>query len=277
MTGIVRIETSPERAREGGPRRPSRRLVLTGFGTGLVLAGNWASVAASPRLRFSTAFGPPIHADDGSGFFNRLMAEACGRLGYRIEVDAPPAERALVNANAGIVDGDGPRIPNLGDIGDYPNLLRVPVELIDVDFVAFTRGEPLEAAGWAALAPYNVGIVRGWKILEQNVIGARSLVRTKTAALLFGLLANDRIDVAVIDRLSGLAAARAVGIRDICVSQRPLARRPMYLHLHNRHAGLVEPLARVLTEMKADGSFARIEQATLGPYLDAGTSAGERR
>lgn len=264
----------PNRAR--GSCAPTRRAVLTGLGAVLAVTRAHRPAAAMPRLRFNTAFGPPIHADDGSGFFNRLMAEALGRLGYAVEVDAPPAERALVNANAGIVDGDGPRIEDLGDIGFYPNLLRVPVELIDVDFVAFTRGTPLEGASWVALAPYNVGIVRGWKILEQNITGARSLVRTKTAALLFGLLANDRIDIAVIDRLSGLAAAHAVGIRDIRVSPRPLARRPMYLHLHNRHAGLVEPLARVLAEMKSDGAFARIRDATLGAYL-AAPAAGEQR
>lgn len=276
MIGPALAETTEVTPRDRARRAATRRAVVAGLGAVLALARAHGPAGATPRLRFNTAFGPPIHADDGSGFFNLLMVEACGRLGYAVEVDDPPAERALVNANAGIVDGDGPRIPNLGDIGDYPNLLRVPVELIDVDFVAFTRGAALEAASWAALAPYNVGIVRGWKILEQNITGARSLVRTKTATLLFGLLANDRIDVAVIDRLSGLAAAHAVGIRDVRVSPRPLARRPMYLHLHNRHAGLVEPLARVLADMKADGSFDRIKDAALGPYL-AVPGVGEQR
>lgn len=251
------------------PKSLTRRSMLT------ALAGSAAaacirspvSAANARTLRLSTAFGPPIYSADGSGYFNRLIAEAAARIGYAVEIDAPPAERALVNANAGLVDGDGPRIHDLAEIGTYPNLMRVPVPLIHVEFVAFTRGPVVKVDGWPGLAPHNVGIVRGWKVLEQNITGTRSLVRTKTAALLFGLLRNDRIDVAVIDRLSGIATARALDIRDIHISREPLARRPMYLHLNNRHASLVEPLAAALAAMRSDGTVARIEASTLGAYL----------
>lgn len=247
----------------------TRRSMLT-FLTSTAAAacvGSSVGTANSRMLRLSTAFGPPIYSADGSGYFNRLIAEAASRIGYTVEIDAPPAERALVNANAGLVDGDGPRIHDLAEIGAYPNLMRVPLPLIDIDFVAFTCGPAINVDGWPSLTPHNVGIVRGWKVLEQNITGTRSLVRTKTAALLFGLLRNDRIDVAVIDRLSGIATARAMDIKDIHVSREPLVRRPMYLHLHNRHASLVEPFAAALAAMKADGTFARIEASTLGAYL----------
>lgn len=256
-------------------QRASRRVVLAMLTAGLVSTKHGTLLASAPLLRFSTAFGPPVFNDDGSGYFNRIIGEACKRLGYEVEVDAPPAERALVNANAGLVDGDGPRVENLGEIGFYPNLLRVPIELIEIDFVAFKRGLPVEGSGWAMLAPYNVGIVRGWKILEQHIVGTRSLFRAKTASQLFNLLANDRIDVAVIDRLSGLEAARKIGIADVVVKEPPLGRQPMYLHLHKRLSALVEPLATVLAEMKSDGTFARIEIETLGSYLSAGKRAGE--
>lgn len=259
------------------PRLWTRRWVLSALGGAAACAGNPASSASMPALRLSTAFGPPIYSPDGAGYFNRLIGEAASRIGYAVEIDAPPAERALVNANAGIVDGDGPRIHDLAEIGSYPNLVRVPLPLIVVDFVAFTRGSAIAGDGWAALTPYNVGIVRGWKVLEQNIVGTRSLFRTKTAELLFGLLQNDRIDVAVIDRLSGIAAARARAIRDLHVSRKPLVRRPMFLHLHNRHAALVEPLAAALSAMRADGTFARIEAETLGAYLaDLNDGSGGR-
>ncbi len=246
--------------------RRSLLQALTGAAA-VACAGRSTRAATRPTLRLSTAFGPPIFSADGSGYFNRLIGEAAARIGYAVEIDAPPAERALVNANAGIVDGDGPRIHDLAEIGAYPNLMRVPLPLIFVDFVAFSRNSAIDVHGWSSLQPHNVGIVRGWKVLEQNITGTRSLVRTKTVALLFGLLRDNRIDVAVIDRLSGLATARAMDIADIRVSQEPLVRRPMYLHLHNRHASLVEPLAAALAAMKADGTFNQIETATLGAYL----------
>jgi hypothetical protein len=67
------------------------------LGAALALAGGCGPAGAMPRLRFDTAFGPLASADDGSGFFNRLMEETGGRLGHAVEVDDPPAERALVD------------------------------------------------------------------------------------------------------------------------------------------------------------------------------------
>ena len=269
-----RIDSRPWRSGSAAYRAscaagPTRRAVLGGSAAALGSAalGGFGRAAQPEVLRLSTAFGPPIFAADGSGFFNMLMSEAAQRIGVAVEVEAAPPERALVNANGGLVDGDGPRIHALRDIGSYPNLLRVPEVLIVVEFTAFSRARPVSAEDWSSLFPYNVGIVRGWKILEQNITEARSLVRAKTARQLFGLLASERIEVAVIDRLSGLAAARELSIIDIAVADRALARRPMYLHMHKRHAGLIEPLGTVLAQMKADGTYARIESAALGPYL----------
>lgn len=264
---------------EPAPRAASisRRSALAGCIFLALSRVGYALADGNKALCLNTAFGPPIFAPDGSGFFNLLMAEATRRIGLSVEIDAPPAERALVNANAGIVDGDGPRIHDLRDIGSYPNLLRVPEELLVVEFVAFSRSRPISAATWSSLFPYNVGIVRGWKILEQNITEARSLVRTKTARQLFRLLASERVEVAVIDRLSGLAAARELAIDDIAVSEEALARRPMYLHLHKRHAELIEPLTAALAAIKADGTYARIQAQALDPLLAPPTPATRER
>lgn len=258
--------------------RLSRRVVLGVAALSWVHAPAFAvfEVTGRPKLRLSTAFGPPIYVPDGSGYFNRLMAGAAERIGYGVEIDAPPAERALAIANAGIIDGDGPRIPDLGELGNYPNLMRVPEALMIADFVGFTHGEALPRAHWETLAQLDVGIVRGWKVLEQNITRSRSLFRTKTATLLFGLLRDRRIDVALIDRMSGIAAARAAGVADIRVTAEPFVQRPMYLHLHKRHAALVEPLTAALREMRTDGTTAQIELETLGPYLDRAVEAAVR-
>lgn len=213
---------------------------------------------AKPRLVLNSAFGPPMSSANGDGFFDLLMSEAFARLGIGVSVDRPPAERALINANTGVVDGDGPRIAHIDSIGPYYNLIRVPEKIVDVEFVAFTDGRQLPIAQWEDLERYNVGIVRGWKILERNTISARSVVKIKTADLLFRMLKIGRVDVVVIDRWSGLAIAKKVEMRKLLGLDPPLAVRPMYLYLHRKHADIVAPIARTISDLKADGTYHRL-------------------
>ncbi|MGI9383995.1 MAG: substrate-binding periplasmic protein [Methyloligellaceae bacterium] len=225
-----------------------------------------AFACCETRLVLNSAFGPPISSDEQTGFFDRLMAEAFRRHGVQISVDRPPAERALLNANAGIVAGDGPRIAHLDSGGHYPNLIRVPEKILDVDFVVFTNGRKLDVSQWEDLASYNVGIVRGWKILERNIIDARSLVKIKTPTLLFELLKNGRVDAVVIDRWSGLAVAEKLKLKTILVLDPPLAIRPMFLYLHRQYADLVPKIAASLKALKADGTYGRLRMQSFAHY-----------
>lgn len=113
---------------------------------------------------------------------------------------------------------------------------------------------------WAALQPYDVAIVRGWKILEKNIVNTRSLVRAKNQKLLFKLLENDRADIAVYSRLAGGAYIRSQGLKEIMVLEPPLAVREMYLYLNKKHDQLIVPLAQALREMRVDGTYNEIDQ-----------------
>ncbi len=50
--------------------------------------------------------------------------------------------------------------------------------------------------------------------------------------------------MAVIDRFSGYAMCKKIGLRDFNVLEPPLASTPMYLYLHERHADLVDACNR---------------------------------
>ncbi len=195
------------------------------------------------------------------------MAEAFGRYGITVSVDRPPAERALINANAGIVDGDGPRIAHLESSGPYSNLIRVSGKLIDVELAVFTNGKTPQISQWEDLKDFNVGIVRGWKVLERNIVQSRSLVRIKTAELLFRMLINGRVDVVVSDRLTGLAIVKKLAANTIYEHSQPLAIRPMFLYLHRKHASLVPKIAKTLASLRADGTYERLLQGCIETYL----------
>ena len=257
---------------------PSRRKFITQIAR-LAGACTWgfpAVVAAfgERRLYINTAFGPPISTPTGDGFFDRLMDLIFRDLGYRVTIQTPPAERALMLANLGIDDGDGPRIPTL-DIADaYINLIAVPEPILDVEFVAFTGSLRFETEGWESLNPYTVAIVTGWKILERNILGTEELILVKDADSLFHLLKSGRTEVAVIDRLSGLVAAKEAGMNYFNILEPPLARTPMLLYLHRKHEWLGQTIASKLRALKDDGTYARLERETLSHVVNHATYSG---
>ncbi len=226
---------------------------------GVLLTFSLAAPAVAEPFVISTAFGAPLHAPDGQGQFDRVLSQAFGDIGAQVEVIDTPAERGLLNTDVGLDDGDGPRIEGLE--ASYPNLIRIPERVVRVAFVGFTRGGgPRHLHRWAELAPYDVAIVRGWKILERN-IQARSLVAVRTPGLLFGMLARDRADVVVIARRMGWELARREGLDDVR-ELGPFAERDMFLYLHRRHRALVDPLSRALVAMKRDGRYEAIMGAS---------------
>ncbi|MFN2365868.1 MAG: substrate-binding periplasmic protein, partial [Desulfurivibrionaceae bacterium] len=137
----------------------------------------------------------------------------------------------------------------------------------DFEFVAFGRDLEVRTDSWAALEPYDVAIVRGWKILEENASAAHSLLRTDDQWQLFNLLQNDRADIVIYSRFEGYALIDAMGIEGAKALEPPLAKREMYLYLNVNHRKLVSPLAEALRAMKADNTYRTLQEQVLGPYL----------
>ena len=59
-----------------------------------------------------------------------------------------------------------------------------------------------------------------------------------------------------------------LGLQSIRVLEPPLATKEMFLYLNRKHLALIPKMAEQLRIMKQDGSYDRIRQETLGPYLD---------
>lgn len=242
-------------------RRDARRAAVFGFTMGMVAPGLLR--AAKPTLTLATGAREPLVSVPGRpGFVEEVAREACRRIGHELRVVPLPIERALVNANAGIEDGDLYR--TAGFEKDFPNLTQVPEALIDQDFVAMARRPEVSARDWAGLSGYSVAYVTGNRILERHLAGHTGVTTVRDNALLFGLLAADRVDVVLIARWVGLVAARQAGLA-VRVLQPPLLRVPMYIYLHRRHQALVAPLAAALAQLKTDGTWQRLHDQILKP------------
>ncbi|MBF0329187.1 MAG: transporter substrate-binding domain-containing protein [Nitrospirae bacterium] len=216
----------------------------------------FAQPALSQTIVLNTANDPPNSTDDHTGICERVMTEAFRRIGIKLKIVDLPSERALINANEGIEDGNFARVEGLEKL--YPNLIRISETITTFEFVAFSKKASFKTLGWDSLRPYNIGIITGWKILENNIAGVKSLTKVRDEKLLFNLLLSEKADVVVYDRMQGKFVLKQLGAKDIKILQPPLAVKGMYPYLHKRHADLVPKLEQVLRTMKKDGTFKKI-------------------
>jgi polar amino acid transport system substrate-binding protein len=204
---------------------------------------------------------PPLSASmDRPGFLNILVAGAFQRIGVEVEVTIVPAQRALINVNSGVDDGDIFRAP--GVERDFPNLIQVPEPLLGYDFVAYTKRPDIQIRNWDDLKPYSVGYASGWKIYENNVKNVKEVTTTPSILELFALLEKGRVDVILLDRWGGQSIVHEMGYK-LKPLEPALAHTNMFMYLNKKHAELVPKVAQALRDMKADGSYKKIYDATL--------------
>jgi len=223
----------------------------------------------SQTIVLNTAFGSPVSNDAQTGFADVVLSEAFRRIGYTLETQRLPAERALINANQGIDDGDLLRVAGLQK--KYTNLIQVPEKIMAIDMVLFSKNEPsFVVNGWESVASHSLAIITGWKIMEENFgrLGNQiEIIKTDNAEQLFTLLAKDRVDFIAYSNWSGLGYLKAHNITNVTMLDPPLARPALYTYLHKKHKKQVPGLTAAIREMKADGTFQAMFDRLLKPYL----------
>ncbi len=216
---------------------------------------------AGHDIVIGTTDGPPLINGDHTGFMERVAIEAFRRIGKTAEIVSLPGERSLINVNDGIEDAEFVRISGLQ--ASYPNLRMVPEPIYVMEFSVFTNNVQFSPTGWNSLAPYDVAIVTGWKILENNIKNSRSLTKLSSVKNLFTFLDKKRTQVAVHAKWQGVDLIKRLGLKGITVMEPPLATRDVYLYLNKKYESLVLKLSEALKQMKRDGTYEFIKNETL--------------
>jgi polar amino acid transport system substrate-binding protein len=207
----------------------------------------------------STSYKNLLSNPEGSGMLDKIMGEAFRRIGLKAEIVFTPTAKSLVDVNAGLLDAELNRIEGME--ADYPNLVRVRESNMIMNFVAFSRRK-IKIDGWESLRPLSIGIVKGWKILENGTKGFPRVVFVPSETELFTMLRKDRIDIALYSDLTGYATLKEMDVTGIIALEPPLAEREMFLYVHKRHTALADDIAKALRSMKKDGTHGRIVEET---------------
>ncbi|MBT9568784.1 MAG: transporter substrate-binding domain-containing protein [Thiobacillus sp.] len=232
-----------------------RAALLLILGASMVGVAPSAHAANEPTLVLNDANSAPFTNEAGTGLVDIVATEAFRRAGLKLKLVQLPAERALINANAGIEDGEISRVAGIEKA--YPNLIPVPEKLVDHHFVAFTRDTSLKHASWDSLRPYSVGFIRGYKIVERNIPPGTQTLTANNAEQLMTMLDKGRVDIAIYRRWEGEALAQKMGLRNLRILEPSLAETGIYIYLHKKHSDKVPLIATALRNIRAEGLFTR--------------------
>ncbi|MBV1914742.1 MAG: transporter substrate-binding domain-containing protein [Pseudomonadales bacterium] len=197
-----------------------------------------------------------FHTDDHQGLGDKVLKEALSRIGYDLKVVPLPAERSLLMADSGGVDGELLRTRAIEQ--RFPDLVRVSESLLDVEFVVFSLQSASQIEDWASLKNKSVAVIIGMKIIEENIPESALVTRVNKASQLFDMIKNGRVQYAAFVRDIGDDFIKHHGVTGILASQSTLSAVPTYTYLHKKHRDLVPKLAQSLREMKNDGTFRAI-------------------
>ncbi|WP_163832136.1 substrate-binding periplasmic protein [Spartinivicinus ruber] len=212
-------------------------------------------------FKVNTSIKPPFSTEDQKGFFDYLLKELFNRLDIKVELIRLPAERALHMANDGVSDGEIPRIAGLQK--KYQNLIQVPESVIDYHFVGFMRQPVITDMKWGSLKSVKVGMIIGWKIYENNVPPSAEITKVSSPKQLMQMANYGRVDIALYERYAGRYIIKHHHFKLLAESKPPLAIKPMFLYVHNKHKAIVNLLAKALRKMKTDGTWHKIANDTL--------------
>ncbi len=217
-----------------------------------------------PAFTVSTSYKSLLSTPEQTGMLDRIVKEAFNRIGINAEVVFNPTGRSLEDVNEGFADAEINRVAGMEE--NYPNLIRVPEPNMVMHFVAFSKKD-YKINGWDSIRDLNIGIVQGWKILEENTKDFPHVTLVPTETELFNMLDKNRLDIALYSKLAGYEQLMLHGLNDIYHLEPPLASREMYLYLNKKHTHLADKVAEALRDMKEDGTYNLIVQETTGHLI----------
>lgn len=184
----------------------------------------------------------------------RVLGEAFKRLGQPVQFVKLPLLRLIEMANAGDIDGDIGRIPEVAQ--RFPNLLMLPTPICQVDVAVYGKARDFAERTRSDIMGLNTGIVRGVFVLSKHSKGMK-VTEAQNFEAITQMLDSQRIEAAMVVFLDTEVLLQAPGAPSLVRWPYLWASEPLHCLLHKSHAALVPRLENVLAQMAKEGLIRR--------------------
>ena len=187
-----------------------------------------------------------------------------GKFSIQFRLKQFPKERALAQANSGVVDGDAYRVFDFHKVtnNEYPNLMRINETYLSVSFTAFVtdKNKDLEVADWTDLSKYKVAVIRGNKKMEaraKKYLQKENRIVVSEYEQAFGKLTLGRLDVVIGKPSVGIKVMRKK--KNIHMRGK-FGVRELFFYIHKKHSSLIPKIEAEIKKLREDGTLKEIEK-----------------
>jgi len=206
-----------------------------------------------------------IAVEPNNAFLERLLPHILKEGEIQAELLKYPTSRALQELNAGNVDANGLRLRVVEK--HFPNIIRMPVPIMDIDFIAITNRPDISIHHWDDLKKYRVAYPSGWKIFEVNVPKETHVTTVNSQEQLFKILDLNRVEVILISKPIAHLLLKSHPVQNVRLLTPPLHQTPSYMFFHKSKSVVMERMSTALTRIKQNGIYHRIYSDMYPQYL----------
>lgn len=188
-----------------------------------------------------------------------IISEGFKRAKLKLNFQALPNQRSLINANSGINDGEAARISKIGKI--YPNLIKVNVPIHNIDIVMLSS-KNIKIHTKLELQKYHIGVVRGVKITEKlaRAFNNSPIVLATNYKVLLRMLIQNRIDIAIVNKIGAYTDLKRFKNQTFYIKKKPLASPKLYMFLNKKNSYLVPRFEKAFKSMLDDKTIKKIHK-----------------
>lgn len=181
----------------------------------------------------------------------RVVLEAARRAGLSLQfrVHEVPLQRGVPMVDAGELDADMIRPKSID--GKFPNVVRLNVPSVTLDFGAYARSPGVRVMSREEMSRMTFGIQKGMTSAQKLVEGSK-FSEGQSLNALFEMLNAGRFDFAVLPYFEAELEIRQ-SWPSVYVWPRYWGSEPLYFVLNRKHQALVAPLEQALAQMTSEG------------------------
>ena len=177
----------------------------------------------------------------------KILQKAYARADIFIEPKFTTLDNSLLLSSTGKTDGELARIKNISKV--YPNLIQVPVVLVSVEAVAYSKNTDLNIQTWDDLIGHDFSIVKGAKFIEKGTSHLqKDLVSSFQEA--FEALSRGETEIIVIPKKAGIRLILQKEYQDIKPVSPTLKKLDLYHFVHKKNAHLIPIITPILKQME---------------------------